>query len=270
MLKVLNRETAIPASVQAEIYQRLKNTEQEHSVRVLATIESGSRAWGFASRDSDYDVRFLYMHSSDWYLSIDIENRRDVIEYPILDEIDINGWDIRKAFKLFSQSNPAIVEWVQSRIIYTEHHNILNNLRTLLPKSYNTIKGVYHYASLAKGTYEQYFSQTSELVRLKKYFYVLRAVLAAQWIIKHNTPAPIALPELLVLIENPSLLDNINELLVLKEQATEKDLILPQPLLNHYLENQLTALAHYQPSTRVPYSHTLHDLNMLFRQLLQC
>ena len=60
----------------------------------MYACESGSRAWGFASPDSDYDVRFLYVHNEDWYLSFDVEKQRDVIEYPIVDEIDCGGWDI--------------------------------------------------------------------------------------------------------------------------------------------------------------------------------
>ena len=86
---------AIPSDVHAEIMRRLAHAEAEHGVRILLAIESGSRAWGFASPDSDYDVRFIYAHEPRWYQSIDLEERRDVIEYAIVDDIDLNGWDIR-------------------------------------------------------------------------------------------------------------------------------------------------------------------------------
>ncbi|WP_345842527.1 nucleotidyltransferase domain-containing protein [Shewanella algae] len=91
----------IDKTVREEILSWIKRAEKEHGVRVLYAIESGSRAWGFESPNSDYDVRFIYVHPKDWYLAVDLEDKRDVIEYPIVDEIDINGWDLRKALKLF-------------------------------------------------------------------------------------------------------------------------------------------------------------------------
>lgn len=102
--------SVIPNSVRQEIMQRLHNVEKQHNVRILMAIESGSRAWGFASPNSDYDIRFIYVHEKDWYVAVDFEEKRDVIEYPIVDEIDLNGWDIRKALRLFWKSNPTFVE----------------------------------------------------------------------------------------------------------------------------------------------------------------
>ncbi|MGL5005223.1 MAG: nucleotidyltransferase domain-containing protein, partial [Casimicrobium sp.] len=110
----------IPEEVRAEIMRRMRSAEKEHDVRILLAIESGSRAWGFASPNSDYDARFIYIHPRDWYSSVDLEDKRDVIEYKIVDDIDLNGWDIRKALRLFSKSNPAFVEWIQSPITYIE------------------------------------------------------------------------------------------------------------------------------------------------------
>jgi hypothetical protein len=75
---------------------------------------------GFESTDSDWDVRFIYVHPRDWYLSIDVEDKRDVIERPINDELDISGWDLRKALKLLRKSNPPLLEWLSSPIIYKE------------------------------------------------------------------------------------------------------------------------------------------------------
>ncbi|MFO0121331.1 MAG: DNA polymerase beta superfamily protein, partial [Inhella sp.] len=113
----------IPAPVHSEILTRIERAEREHGVRVLLAVESGSRAWGFESPNSDYDARFIYANTSDWYLSVKLEDKRDVIEYPITDEIDLNGWDVRKALRLFARSNPAIVEWIQPPIVYLERGN---------------------------------------------------------------------------------------------------------------------------------------------------
>lgn len=108
----------ISAEVRQEVFNRLRVAESEHHTKVLLAIESGSRAWGFASPNSDYDARFIYANRPDWYLSVGLEEKRDVIEYPIVEDMDINGWDLRKALRLFSKSNPGFVEWIQSPIVY--------------------------------------------------------------------------------------------------------------------------------------------------------
>ena len=96
----------IESRICRRIVNRLEEIERSESVRILLAVESGSRAWGFPSPDSDYDVRFLYARPRDWYLSIDA--RRDVIECPIEDVLDINGWDIRKALHLLLKANPVL------------------------------------------------------------------------------------------------------------------------------------------------------------------
>ncbi len=111
----------VSVAVREKILAKLKGIEFEHGVRVLYAVESGSRAWGFASDDSDYDVRFIYARDRDWYLDICMENRRDVIETPLdADEIDCCGWDVRKALKLYGKFNPAFVEWLGSPIVYLD------------------------------------------------------------------------------------------------------------------------------------------------------
>ncbi|MDO8433705.1 MAG: nucleotidyltransferase domain-containing protein, partial [Candidatus Binatus sp.] len=102
------------------IHQALESLEYAENMVVLLAVESGSRAWGFSSTDSDYDVRFIYIRRPEWYLSIDLENQRDVIEQPLADEIDLSGWDIRKALKLFHKSNPPLLEWLQCPVVYRE------------------------------------------------------------------------------------------------------------------------------------------------------
>ena len=104
----------------AAINQALDHVEADDDVAILLAVESASRAWGFPSSDSDYDVRFVYVRPPDWYLSIDLEARRDVIEYPLKDNIDLSGWDLRKALRLFRKSNPPLLEWLQCPIVYRE------------------------------------------------------------------------------------------------------------------------------------------------------
>lgn len=231
----------IPDEVRAEIVSRLKKAEDEHGVRILFAIESGSRAWGFASPNSDYDVRFIYMREPAWYQAVDLEERRDVIEYPIVDDIDLNGWDARKALRLFWKSNPAFVEWIQSPITYFEQSVFRRQALQALPHIYMPEKGVYHYRSMAKTNYRAYLREP--MVRLKKYFYVLRPLLAAEWIETTGEAAPIEFHKLLTLLsDRPLVLDAVHKLLEQKRGMPELGMAPAVPVLNEYIE---TALAQW-------------------------
>jgi len=251
--------------IKQEILRRLHAAEREHDVKILLAIESGSRAWGFASPNSDYDVRFIYAHRRDWYLSVDLEDRRDVIEYEIVDDIDLNGWDIRKALKLFWKSNPAFVEWVQSPITYLDRNNFANAIRELMPDVYSPDKGVHHYRSMAKTNYRGYLKR--DLVPLKKYFYVLRPLLAVRWLERHGEAAPIEFNKLLTLIEDSSLLADIHALLERKKVALEKELAPPVQSLNLFIESELVRLEGYR-SQLPERAAEMNQLNGLFHRIL--
>jgi uncharacterized protein len=234
----------IPADIHTEIMRRLAKVEIDEDVRILLAIESGSRAWGFASPNSDFDVRFIYAHPRDWYLSV--EERRDVIEYPILDDIDLNGWDVRKALQLFSRSNPAFIEWIQSPITYIENGGFATAARALMPDVFSVERGMYHYRSMAKTNYRGYLR--AEQVPLKKYFYVLRALLSVAWIERYGTAAPIEFDKLLHLIaDQRALVRDIDLLLAKKRQAPEMGLAEPIISLNIYIEGELDRLEVMQP-----------------------
>jgi uncharacterized protein len=233
--------TMIPPNVHQDILQRLQKTEQDHDVRIVLAIESGSRAWGFASPNSDFDVRFIYVKQQDRYLSVGLEEQRDVIEYPIVDDIDLNGWDIRKALRLFWKSNPAFVEWIQSPIIYIERGVFARRARDLLPRVYLQEHGFYHYRSMAKTNYCEYLYGNA--VKLKKYFYVLRPLLAVRWIETYRTPAPIEFHKLLHLIDDqPTLRAEIDRLLEQKKAAPELGLSAPVLPINAFIEQELARL----------------------------
>lgn len=232
-------QTVIPEDVRAEILTRLKKAETEHGVRILFAIESGSRAWGFASPNSDYDVRFIYMREPGWYQAVDLEERRDVIEYPIVDDIDLNGWDVRKALRLFWKSNPAFVEWIQSPIIYTEVSAFRTQSLRALPQIYAPDKGVYHYRSMAKTNYRGYLREP--MVRLKKYFYVLRPLLAARWVESSGGAPPIEFDKLLTLLSDQEpVLNAIHVLLAQKRSTPELGMAPAVPVLNEFIEAALS------------------------------
>ena len=162
----------------AHIIQNLSDIEHAENVRIFFACESGSRAWGFPSADSDYDVRFLYIRPVEWYLSI-LEDR-DVIEKPISGDLDINGWDLKKALGLFRKSNPPLMEWLGSPIVYRETGTIAQRMRDLAPTFYSPISSTYHYLQMARRNFREYLH--GEQVWVKKYFYVLRPLFAVQWL----------------------------------------------------------------------------------------
>lgn len=192
----------IEPAIQTEIQTRLHRLEVEESVKILYCVESGSRAWGFPSKDSDYDVRFIYVHPSDWYLSFQLEGKADTIESPIVDEIDCSGWDLRKALKLFVKSNPPLFEWLDSDIVYVNRYGLVEQLRLYRDVFFSPAACAYHYLHMAQGNYRSYLQ--GETVRLKKYFYVLRPLLAVKWIEQLRGVVPMRFHALLATVEGQS------------------------------------------------------------------
>lgn len=256
----------IPKEIEQEIQRRIDAAEQEHNVKVLYAVESGSRAWGFASPNSDYDVRFIYAHPKDWYVAVDLEEKRDVIEYPIVDEIDISGWDVRKALRLFKKSNPSFVEWLHSSIVYRDEGIFAESARNMLASSYSINKGIYHYRSMAKTNYRGYLRKPR--VPLKKYFYVLRPLLSILWMEKYHTPAPIEFDTLRQMLETGSELDlAITDLIERKKQAMEKEIAPAVPVINQFITSQLERLEDYS-GTELGRSFDFGALNELFHRVL--
>lgn len=256
----------ISEDVRRYIQGRLRTVEEEHGVRVLFAVESGSRAWGFSSPNSDYDVRFVYAHPRDWYLSLDLTERRDVIECGIEDDIDLSGWDARKALTLLGKSNPSIVEWLGSPIVYRDDGVFASRARALLPDIYDVDKGVHHYLSMADKNYHGYLK--AKLVPLKKYFYVLRPLLAIRWLERYRTPAPIEFESLRPLVaDNESLDKEVSRLLAKKQRSQEKEFVPVMPVLNEFIEQELSRLSRYQ-GKGAPAIGGLGALNALFRDCL--
>ncbi len=227
----------IEPHIQEEILHRLKAAEKEHSVKILYACESGSRAWGFASPDSDYDVRFIYVHSQDYYLSFDVERQRDVIEYPIVDEIDCSGWDIRKALHLFMRTNGALLEWLNSPVNYIEAGTTAQKLRELAPKAANNTALCYHYSHMARGNAREYLFK--DQVRLKKYFYVLRPLLAIRYIEQNQTAPPVEFEKLVTAVAPKEICNGIEKLLILKRNSPEIGLGDPIQEINDFINSEL-------------------------------
>ena len=192
------------------------------AVRIRYACESWSRAWSFPSVDSDYDVRFIYLHTRDWYLSIDLEHKRDVIERPIDDQLDITGWDLRKALQLLRRFNPPLMEWLGSPIVYWEEFTMAAQMRDLMSRYYSPVACLYHYLHMAQGNYRDYLKGPT--VWIKKYFYVLRPILAINWIERGLGVVPTEFQVLAErVVDAPELKEEIGKLVVAKRRGEELD-----------------------------------------------
>ena len=216
----------------------LRRLEAVDDVRVLYAVESGSRMWGFASRDSDWDVRFVYLRRPDWYLSI--QKRRDVLEYPLDDGLDVSGWDLKKALGLFAKSNPPLLEWLRSPIVYREASSLVGRLRALSTRYFSSLSCMHHYFHMAQGNYREYLQ--GDPVRVKKYFYVLRPVLACRWIAAHGTMPPVEFASLVDDQLPDGLRPIVHALLERKRSGDELAAGPRVPEINAFLDGEMTRL----------------------------
>lgn len=145
---MMEKDYRVDAAMRTRVKLVLQDVEERYQVKVLYACESGSRGWGFASPDSDYDVRFLYVHRPEWYLRV--EPQRDVIELPIDDELDVCGWEWRKALGLLKRANPTLIEWLDSPVVYQEDRETASALRTAVPTWFSPSKARWHYLSMAR------------------------------------------------------------------------------------------------------------------------
>ena len=175
-----------------KILHKLQQIEHEKDVTLLYAVESGSRAWGFASPDSDYDIRFIYRHDLNYYLSV--WKQPDVIEFMTKDDLDGSGWDLRKTVKLLAKSNAPLLEWLYSPVVYYENEAFATQMRALAKDCFSPIACLHHYL----GTTKKFMAVCEQdQVKLKSYFYALRTALAGKWIIENNSFPPVAFTELL-------------------------------------------------------------------------
>jgi len=231
-------DVVIDLNVFTDVQKHLIEIEKEHNVVILQAIESGSRAWGFPSPDSDYDVRFIYAHPRDWYLQLSEE--RDVIELPINDELDIAGWDLRKAFNLANNGNAVIQEWMISPIVYKQSDDYCQ-LFELLSKAFNPISAYHHYRSMAKKAYLDI--EQSENKKLKRFFYFARATLSAKWIFEKQTMPSIVFADLVAgLISEQAMVEEIECLVSQKAKESEKSFLEVSPRVYRTFTDMFEAL----------------------------
>jgi hypothetical protein len=238
---LLDDEHPIDPAIRKEIEATLTRVEAEFDVQILFACESGSRGWGFASPDSDYDVRFIYVHKVAWYLTV--FPGRDVIELPVNEVYDVSGWDLRKALGLLRNGNATLVEWLSSPVIYRADPVFLGAVRAAAMQVDRPERAFHHYLHMARKNYREYLQ--GETVRLKKYLYVLRPLFACLWIEQQRGPVPMRFQDMVdALVADDELRAAIAELLHIKRRASEADHGAPMPAINAFIDTQLGRLSH--------------------------
>jgi predicted nucleotidyltransferase len=243
------------------ILEKLREVEQTHRVRVLYAVESGSRAWGFASPDSDWDVRFIFArHPHD---VLRVHPVRDVIE-EMDGDLDVSGWELRKALALYLKTNPPLFEWLDSPIVYLDDKHFAAELRALATRYFSPRACFQHYRAMASNNMRAYLQ--GETVRLKKYLYVLRPVLACDWILARSAMPPTAFATLLDAQLAPgSVRDEVERLLAAKRTAAEVADGPRLPALHTFLEQALARFEMQEvPAARADAS----ELDALLRRTL--
>lgn len=229
-----------------EIKHELTRLENDHDIKILLAVESGSRAWGFASTDSDWDVRYIYVHRLDWYLKID--NLKDSQEEILPNDIDLAGWELKKALRLFRKSNPPMLEWLRSPIVYLEQFSTAQRLRELSGQFFSPRSGMYHYLSMAKNNFREFLQR--DVVRTKKYFYVLRPVLACEWIKERGSFPPMEFDQLVeAQVTDAAVRGEIEQLLEIKMAGGELGEGPSNVVLNEFLESRIAYFSNYVEET---------------------
>jgi predicted nucleotidyltransferase len=232
-------DTLVAPAVRTGIEAHLSAIETGCGVRVLYACESGSRGWGFSSPDSDYDVRFIYVHPLPWYLQVSAQ--RAVIELPVSNELDISGWELRKALGLLKKGNATLIEWLDSPVVYCADVDFLHAMREAARLTHQPERSFHHYMHMARKNFREHLR--GDTVRLKKYLYVLRSLLATLWIEQGRGVAPMQFQDLVdAIVIDPALRHAIDELLIIKRAAMESEYGRSLPIINAFIDAELTRL----------------------------
>ena len=241
------------------IKQKLIEVQQNHGINILFACESGSRAWGFASHDSDYDVRFIYHYPKSAYLGI--AEPKDQLTFPIDEhDIDLVGWDLKKYLQLVKKSNSTVFEWLQSPIVYQEYNQFASRLLAVCPEYFNPKVNIHHYLGIAHTALK---TMTDQQIPIKKLFYVLRPLLAAKWCMQYGQIAPMTINALLPLLPE-SLQSTIEQLIVDKQSLCEKHLITLTDKLRQFINQTVLSCRQFNDTLPAQPMVTDQALNDFF------
>lgn len=249
--------------IETEIREKLDKIEEKEGVRILYAVESGSRAWGFASPDSDYDVRFVYVRPEADYLRLD--EPRDVIEWQLDEVFDMNGWDLKKTLKQFARGNATLFEWSGSPIVYRTTED-WKKITEVSRQYFSEKSAVCHYYGTANSTLQAYLR--GDTVRYKKYLYALRPLLAVQYIERYHEAPPVLFTELLKQEPAGELRAAIEELLEKKKRTTEREENPQMPVIRAFIESETARQKEIADRMKDDHNKDQTALNRVFREVI--
>lgn len=252
------------SNIEETIKEKLSEVEEKHNVKIIYACESGSRAWGFASPDSDYDVRFVYVRDVRDYLKL--EGIRDVIEYELNDIYDINGWDIKKLLLLLAKSNPVIFEWADSPVVYRTTGD-WDRVKGVMPEYFSEKRMLYHYLSIVKNQLRAYFKE--DKVILKKYLYALRPIFACRWILDKKSPPPTLFSKLYTGSMPREIEDDFMRLLEAKKHNLEKTEGQHIKTLDDFIQQNIAEIEEILQTKEENYPSNWDSLNKVFLENLR-
>ncbi|MFZ3579758.1 DNA polymerase beta superfamily protein [Virgibacillus sp. DJP39] len=253
------------------VVNKLNQIEEDYHVKVLYCCEAGSRTWGLASKESDFDVRFIYIHTQDYYLGIDpvgIGKKSDVIELPISTSLDMSGWELTKTLRLFRKSNPSLLEWIHSSIVYAQAFSTVDKMERLIPVIVNPGVCILHYLNIANTNVKK--CQQNKRVTVKQLINVIRPILAAMWIKTHQEFPPIEFKVLLEkLIKHGEIKQQILLLLDAKTTGNSFEPDLDRKLLLEFAEQKMELLKVYTKNLQTRSPDYTKQLDRLFQETLK-
>lgn len=258
-------------SIKDYIRNRLFEIAKIHNVKIILAVESGSRAWGYPSVDSDYDVRFIYVHNIAHYLSID--QKRDVIETEIeysdhlKADFDVNGWDLKKVLQLALKGNAVVSEWLTSPIVYLKEEIMYEKLSSFIHKTANLTSYLYFYKNYMPLPIESFLSDRPD-IKVKEYCYLMRSALAIKWIETFKSPPPMDVPSMVSKLDlDNNILSEIMALISFKKLSIEKDMIKRSIMLDNFISQSRNVIAQ-KPTKEFSNQKYLDIANGLFRSIV--
>jgi predicted nucleotidyltransferase len=250
--------------IEIAIQKKLIEIEEKENIKILYAAESGSRAWGLASNDSDYDVRFIYLQEPSKYLQLN--EKKDVIEWQLDKLFDINGWDLKKCLIQFQKSNATLFEWNNSPIVY-RRTELWDQIYAVTQEYFSVKTVIGHYFGIAIKTYNQYL--VDDMVNYKKYFYALRPLLALAYVKKYRCPPPILFTDLMESDLDPALKSQIEQLVALKKSNNEDFKGEQDPQIQRYIVEKIAERKVVLEGINEDRNNDWEKLNKLFCQILE-
>lgn len=248
------------------ILQKLREAEKHHQIKIPLAIESGSRGWGLAAHDADYDCRFVYVHTRDWYLSV--LEKKDYIEWASDAVFDINGWDLKKFIHHMIKSNAVVSEWLSSNEVYIRDESVVGPLSSLAAVFFNPVSASYHYLNTAKNKLSEILA--SDDAKIKKYFYALRPLASLQFIHQYGKMPPMEYEKALAAIEAPAeIVAAISELLAIKRQSSEMHLTPRNKEIVEYIKGEVQLFSERVKAMKFTKCRDYEMADVVFRDTIE-